>query len=157
LNIHRQHGLTTVEFAIVGAVALTVLIGCIEMGRIFFVWNTLAESTRRAARLAAICPVNDLAIKRNALLNPPGSTANSSAIMAGLSTANIALTYLDAAGGVTAVQTDMRFVRAEIVGYDYTLFIPYVTPTITAPPFRTTVPVESLGYIPETGANVCMG
>ncbi len=153
---NRQRGLATVEFAIVGGVALTVLIGCLEMGRIFFVWNSLAESTRRAARLAAVCPMNDPKIRRDAMLNVGGS-GDTSTPLTGLSTANIVLTYLDSTGSATADPASINFVRAEIVGYTYTLFIPYITPTISAPSFRTTVPVESLGYIPDTGASVCMG
>lgn len=155
MNKHRQGGLATVEFAIVGGAALMVLIGCIEMGRIFFVWNSLAESTRRAARLAAVCPVDSAAIKRTAMLSS-NPNATSSTALAGLTTANLAVTYYDAAGAVTAVPANIRFVSVALTGYTYTLFIPFIAPTINAPPFRTTVPVESLGYVPETGASICM-
>ena len=144
------------EFAIVGAAALTVLIGCIEIGRMLFVWNSVGEATRRAARLAAICPVNDPAILRAALLNATGADIPSSAYLYGLTPSNVSLTYLNSAGASTAVFADIAFVRVAITGYVHTLLIPFVSPQITVPAFSTTLPTESLGYIPETGLRVCL-
>ncbi len=60
-NLTRQRGLTTVEFAICGTVFLIFLFGVIETGRMLFTWNALDEMTRRAARLAAVCPIGSLA------------------------------------------------------------------------------------------------
>ena len=55
----RQTGTTTVEFAIIASVMFMILFGVIEFGRVMFTANALAESTRRGARLAAVCPVGD--------------------------------------------------------------------------------------------------
>ena len=57
----QQRGATTVEFAIIGVAMLLVLFGVIEVGRAMFVMNALGEATRRAARMAAVCPLNDTA------------------------------------------------------------------------------------------------
>ena len=154
----RQRGLATVEFAIVGSVALTVLIGCIEIGRMLFVWNSVGEATRRAARLATICPVNDPTIIRAAMLNFTGQDVSSSLYLHGLTPSNVSLSYLDAAGAATVTQANMAFVRVSITGYVHTLLIPFVTPTVTVPTFSTTLPAESLGYSPETNTFVaCTG
>ena len=62
MSAKQQQGTTTVEFAIVGLVTLVLLFVVIEFGRIFFSLNVLDESVRRAARIAAVCPVGDAAI-----------------------------------------------------------------------------------------------
>lgn len=152
----RQRGTTTVEFAIVGAVALTVLFGVIEVGRALFVWNTLAEATRRGARLAVVCPMNHPAIKRVTILSKPEGP-DTSPVVPGLSTANVAVAYLQDDGSAAASYSQTKYVRVSITGYEYTLFIPLVTPKITAPPFSTTLPAESLGYVPDSGTFECFG
>lgn len=149
-----QRGITTVEFALVGALALTVLFAVIEVGRALFVWNTLSEVTRRAARLAAVCPMGDPAIARVAILSNPGGP-NTSPVVNNLSTTNVTVTYLDEDGMPTASFSDIKYVRIAIVGYTHTLLIPFIMPTITAPPFTTTLPRESLGYVPDTGTYEC--
>lgn len=154
--MNRQRGVTTVEAAIVGAVALTVLFGVIEIGRALFVWNTLAEATRRGARVAAVCPMNHLSIKRVAILSRPDGPDTSPAVP-GLSTANVAVEYLQDDGSTATSYSQTHYVRVSITGYAYTLFIPFIMPTITAPPFSTTLPSESLGYVPDTGTRECFG
>jgi hypothetical protein len=149
-----QSGLATVEFALIGALALTVLFGVIEIGRALFVWNTLSEATRRGARLAAVCPMDHVSIKRVAILSNPGGP-NTSPIVSNLSTANVTVAYLDEDGTPTANFPDIKYVRVAIAGYQHTLLIPFIMPTITAPPFSTTLPAESLGYVPDTNTYDC--
>jgi hypothetical protein len=152
--MNYQRGITTVEFALIGALALTVLFAVIEVGRALFVWNTLSEVTRRGARLAAVCPVGHPSIARVAILSNPGGP-DESPVVGNLSTANVTISYLDAAGTPTAIFSDIKYVRVAITGYAHTLLIPFIMPTITAPPFSTTLPRESLGYVPDTGTYEC--
>jgi hypothetical protein len=49
----RQAGVAAVEFAAVFTVFLAILFGIIEFARAIYMYNTLAEVTRRAARAAA--------------------------------------------------------------------------------------------------------
>ncbi|MHB8352838.1 MAG: TadE/TadG family type IV pilus assembly protein [Burkholderiales bacterium] len=49
-----ERGVTSVEFALVAALLLSLLFGVMELGRILFVWNSAQEVTRRAARDAAV-------------------------------------------------------------------------------------------------------
>lgn len=148
----RQQGLATVECALTGAVALMVLFGCLEIGRMLFVWNTLDEATRRGAHIAAICPLNDPAIVAAVLMGGDGTRA----VIDGLHEAHVAVAYLDAAGAGAAAFADTAYASVSIVGYEHTVLIPYVGGAVAVPPFTTTVPVESLGYIPETGARTCL-
>lgn len=152
----RQAGLATVEFAIVGAAAFTVLLGCIEIGRMLFVWNSIGEATRRAARVATICPVGDPAVVRAAMLNFTGQDIDSSQYLHGLTPDKVKVTYLDVAGATTVTFADIAFVNVGITGYVHTLLIPFISPTVAVPAFSTTLPTESLGFIPETGARVCL-
>ena len=59
-----MRGMTMVEFAIVAAALFMIIFASIEFGRASFTLAALNEGTRRGARLAAVCPLND-----------PGSTS----------------------------------------------------------------------------------
>lgn len=130
----QEAGLATVEFAIAGASMMMALFGCIEIGRALFVWNTIGEATRAAARLAVVSPVVNppTAIKQAALY--PG--------LYGLTADKVSVTYI-LEGGIPA------YVTVGITGYQHTLLIPFVEATVDVPAFQTTLPVESLGIDPD--------
>jgi hypothetical protein len=48
-------GVATVEFALAFSIFVVALLGVVEFGRLMLAWNTAAEATRLASRLAAIC------------------------------------------------------------------------------------------------------
>ena len=148
-----QAGVTTVEFAIIGAVVLLVLFAVIEVGRTVFALNTLVETTRRTARIATVCPINDPAIQEVAMLNAPGSgTVNR--ILRDFTPANIAVEYLTRTGNVIADPTtnfaQIFFVRARIVNYQHEMLIPFVAAFLPVPEYATTLRRESLG-VPRDG------
>ncbi len=150
----RQQGLYLVEFAIVGGVFLLILFTLIEFGRALFVMNSLGEATRRGVRLAVVCPIGDAAIREVAIFNLPGGGGNSSMIP-GLTTANVVVEYLDAAGTVignpTADFIQIRYARVRIANFTHTFLIPFVNISRVTAGFPATLPRESLG-IPRTGA-----
>ena len=76
----RQSGLVTVEFALIGAFFFLILFSIIEFGRLLFTWNTLDEVTRRAARLAAVCPIRGKGAGGGGLLSAPLQLSSSSCI-----------------------------------------------------------------------------
>jgi len=149
----RQKGLTSVEFAIIGTVALLVLFGSIEVGRAVFVMNTLNETTRRAARIATVCPINDPAIREVAMFNVPGG-GTASQFVSRLGPANISLEYLDRSGDPitdpTANFGQIHYVRTRIVDYQHEMLIPFASYFFSAPEFGTTLRRESLG-VPRQG------
>ncbi len=51
----RQSGAATLEFAVSMLVFFVALIAVVEFARFMLVWNTAAEATRLASRLAALC------------------------------------------------------------------------------------------------------
>ena len=158
MRVHVQKGTTTVEFAIIGAVVMCVLFAVIEVGRAMFVLNTLGETTRRAARIAAVCPVNDPAIAEVALFNAPGA-GTGSRIVGGLTPANIEITYLDIDGNVVGdVVTnflDIDYVRARIVNFQHRMIIPFAETLFTTPTFSTMLPRESLGINRDGVVQAC--
>lgn len=139
----KQHGLVTVEFALIGALFFIILFGIIEFGRLLFTWNTLDEVTRRAARLAAVCPMNQQSqVIDNAIFQ--------GTVLSDLNSSHIMLEYLDDDFAPTVVLEQVRYVRTRIQNYQHQLLIPLLpVGTLTAPGFITTLPSESLGI---TGA-----
>jgi len=147
----RQSGVTTVEVAVVGLLAMVTLFGVLEVARAFFVFNALEEATRRGARVAAVCQLNDGAISEIAVFNPSGG-GPTSPVVGGLTTGNIAVEYLDQNTNVLADPVGqfglIGYVRVRVVNYTHQLFIPLLVRTFTTPQFATTIPAESLGVWP---------
>lgn len=149
-SLHRQRGLTTVEFSLVALATFVILFGVIEIGRALFVMNLLSEATRRAVRVAVVCPINDPAIVQAATLAdaPGGSPLNQ------LDANSVAITYLDRNGTVLGNPTgsfgQIQYVRVSITGYVHNLILPLRPLSFTAPDFAATLPRESLG-IPREG------
>lgn len=88
----QQHGVAAVEFALVATLFFALLFGIIEFGRLFYVYNTVQEVTRHAAREAVVSQVNNsitspakIAALFNRLSMPAGSE---------ITTANIDIRYL---------------------------------------------------------------
>jgi Flp pilus assembly protein TadG len=141
----RMRGVTTVEFAFVGSLLLVVVFGCIEFGRATYSFAALNEGTRRAARLAAVCPINDPQIV--AAVNFMG--------VSGFNNSNVSVSYLDANGaslGTTPALANVYYVRVGVVGYTMPLSIPLMSVTLTSPSFTVTLPAESLG-LSNTGVS----
>jgi hypothetical protein len=143
-NRARQLGLSTVEFAIVGAVLVTVMFAALEFGRIIFTMNVLQEAARRGARVAAVCRVGDA-----------GVTAAATFIdLRPLDAGHVRVEYLGANGELIGAPAQnygsIHYVRVRIVDVEIPIAIPFINPTFAAPEFSATLPRESLG-IPKTG------
>ncbi|MBM0106076.1 pilus assembly protein [Steroidobacter sp. S1-65] len=150
---NHERGITTVEFAIVGAVLFIVLFAVIEFGRALFVANALVEGTRRGARVAAICPVGDSRPAQVAIFADGDGVSD---IAPDLTTANVLVSYLDQSGATLADPganySSIRYVQVSIVDYTQQLLIPFAMPSFLMPPFSATLPIESLGYSPTQQA-----
>lgn len=144
---HKQQGVYTVEFAIVGAVFFLLLFAVLEVGRLFFVWNVLTEASRRGARLATVCHFEHGSVSA---FDPMAEAAlfNNVPMAPDLSIANLKISYLQL-NGTQIVDSDnvddIDLVRAEIINYQHQLIIPGLFMTLNSPSFSTTLPRESLG------------
>jgi len=151
----HQRGVTSVEFAIVGAVFFMLLFGVIEFGRALFVANGLVESTRRGARVAAVCPIGDPRIAQVAIF---ANANGNSLISPDLTIANVEVAYLDQNGTTLANPAasfaSIRYVQVRIVNFTMQMVIPFVMPEFLMPAFTATLPIESLGFSPTQQAFV---
>ena len=77
-----------------------LLFAVIEIGRAMFVWNAMVEATRRAARVAVVCPVDDPSIAQVAVFSNPEGGGSSK--IPGFKPENLDVTYLDENGSPTA-------------------------------------------------------
>lgn len=66
-SVRRQHGIATVELAIVAPILLLLLLGAAEMGRALYQYNTLSKAVRDSARYysSSVLNSNDIAGARN--------------------------------------------------------------------------------------------
>jgi hypothetical protein len=158
MSYYHQKGTTTVEFAIVATLVLTMIFGVIEVGRGYYVYSMLDDVARRGARLAAVCPINDPAISQMAIYNESG-VSSESRLVNGLTPAHVLIDYLDANNGVVTTPTDpekfieIRYVRARVVNYTHSIIAPLIGNggNIQMPQFESILPRESLG-VPREGA-----
>jgi len=144
---HKQQGVYTIEFAIVGAVFFLLLFAVLEVGRLFFVWNVLTEASRRGARLATVCHFDHASVSA---FNPMREAAlfDKVPMAPELAIANLRISYLQLNGTQiidSSNVNDIDLVRAEIINYQHQLIIPGLFMTLNSPSFSTTLPRESLG------------
>lgn len=153
-TVRGQRGVAVVEFAIIGSVALLLIFAVMEIARAVFVANALTEATRRGARMAAVCPINDPAIAEAATFNVPGEGSDSPIIRT-LDTSDFVVEYLNRGGAVIADPAanfgQIRHVQLRIVDFEHELLIPFANTLFTMPEFSTRLPRESLG-VPRDGA-----
>lgn len=101
LSTSRQSGIAAIEFAFIAIPFFLLIIGVMEVGRLMYVWNTVQEVTRNAARQAVVTDFRDVAavdaIRRRALFRLTDGTLPAAAEV---STANVVIRYLNAAGNV---------------------------------------------------------
>lgn len=158
-RLQREAGVSAVEFAIIAIVFFTMLLGIIEFGRLFYVWNTVQEVTRHAAREAVVRWVNESDdIKEMALFGGNNLPAG-----AEISKSSISIEYLTASNGtpspypanteaniaacLTGPDGCIAKVRVSITGASYVPMMGlFIFLNIPIPPSTVTMPAESLGY-----------
>jgi hypothetical protein len=172
-RVRQQYGMAAVEFAIVAMLLFILLFGIIEFGRLFYVFNSVQEVTRRAAREAVVrWAVNNTAaeneIKRLALFGGGHLPAG-----AEIGYANIYIEYLTAAGGepepmpttpgdnISACLSGsagcISLVRVSITGATYTPMVSLFSGiNITAFPFSEKEPFRVDLRIPIPASTVIM-
>jgi hypothetical protein len=143
-------GLAIIEFTLVSWIVFLLIFLILAMGVYVFSLQMVSEATRKSARLATICWVEDrdkiagMVVKDIPLL--------------GFSSSNIEVAYLNASGAeITSGYTtdpgfgDIKFVRARATGYGIQLIsnLDFLGNSgyLAAPAFETILPAENLGVI----------
>ena len=106
--------------------------------------------------MATVCQVDDPAIARAGVFNSSGA-GTSGTILPALSTDNIRVQYLNAAGGVVQGYADdvdtyltIEYVQVDIIGFQYSFLVPGFEFTFVTRGYPTVLPRESLG-VPRPG------
>lgn len=146
--LSRQQGVTTVEFAIVGTVVFLVLFAVMEVGRLMYTWGVLNEASRRAARLATVCRVQEVqdGTVANAVVNQLAGA------LPGFTPGDLKFEYFDGTSDIALSKPEsddfdkIRYVRSQIDTYQYQMILPLtIDLSMLAPDFSSTLRAESLG------------
>lgn len=62
-----EHGQSLVELALALPLLLLIMVGLLDVGRIFYAYITITNAAREAARYAATSPIEDTPIKQAAV------------------------------------------------------------------------------------------
>lgn len=148
-NRTGERGATMAEFAIIAVVFFMIIFGIIEFGRLFYTHNALTDAARRGARYAVLnrkidvdC-VKKVVVFGEANMNPSTCTPTGPALINGLTTTNVNVTYTDTYG------TNLGTATVEITNYTFNLSIPFARQTLTMPKYVTTLTAESAGRVPD--------
>ncbi|WP_417212499.1 TadE/TadG family type IV pilus assembly protein [Acinetobacter venetianus] len=140
--MRKQNGVTLVEFTIVASVFLVIIFSIFQIAIFAFTLQSLNDITRRSARIASVCVVDDVDIKSLVLteLKPVGFTAE-----------NIEIKYLNSSGGTPVNHGDIHYVQARVINYNYSFsgILRFLGDNgiVPVPDFKTIFPAESLGVL----------
>lgn len=157
----QQQGAAAVEFAIIALLLFILLFGILEFGRLFYIYNTVQEVTRHAAREAVVRWVDNSSTSPAKVLALFGGASLPAG--AEITAANIDIQYLTASGSVpspfplsasdniaaclTGPAGCIALVQVSIVGASYLPMVglfPFLN--LPIPASTVTMPAESLGY-----------
>lgn len=124
-----QEGATSVEFALVAMLLITLLIGMLQFGWVLYTFNTAAEATRAGARLAVVTKQGD---------GPGAVLAVMQYYLPDLKETNIVISY-EPAG------QPCEYVVVSLAAYTVRPWFFWPDAEIAVPPFTTALSRESLG------------
>lgn len=147
MNKH-QRGTTAVEFAIVAALFLTVLLGILDFGRILFTWNAVGEATRWGARQAVVCAQGSTSV-----------VSKMQAILPTLKSTNVNVQWYDNTGAPSSTcdAASCGGVAVSVTGLTVAPFSPATWigfSQLAVPSFSTYLPREVMGQDPNS-SSVC--
>jgi Flp pilus assembly protein TadG len=155
-----ERGTITLEFTLCAAAVLTMIVGIIAGGNLFWTHNALVDATRRGARYASLqCNPNDVACLnngtvdsriRNVVVYGTDSPAQGATpLVPYLQTSNVTITRAnDPASPNPPFGVGKGTVTVKITDFQYAFVIPGVNQTITLPPYASTISGECAGYVP---------
>ena len=158
---NSERGIATIEFAVMSAFFLMMIVAVVAGGHFFWTHNAMVEATRRGARYAATqcrpgsvgCDSSSTIANIQNMVLYGSTTAGTQPLVANLTTANIAINYSIRTGSpdTEAFGVAQGTVSVKIQGYSYSF--PLAPNAFSMPPYETTVRGESAGY--TAGSNVC--
>ncbi|WP_165310386.1 TadE/TadG family type IV pilus assembly protein [Vibrio ziniensis] len=146
-SLKFQNGITLIELSIVSSSVFLIIFAILELGVFVFNMQILNDLTRRSARIAAVCQVDDEHKEQILAL------AFSEREPGGFSKDNLIIDYLDQDGkkvdDPVGEFSSIYYVRSRVVDYTYgfTGILNFLgnNGIINMPPFQTILASESLG------------
>lgn len=169
----EQRGAAAVEFALIAIAFFTIFFSIIEFGRFFYLYNTVQEVTRCAARHAVVRWTDQVDGIQRACVFQPGSAGEVRLLGAPeVTNVKVSIRFINASGGTAnpmpgspgdnivacldpAANSCIRFVEASVQDCSGQSCVPvqYLPMTglftfmaINIPNSTVRMPVESLGY-----------
>jgi Flp pilus assembly protein TadG len=137
-----ERGAALVEFAIAALVFLTAVFGVIEVGRLLWTHNALADAARRGARYAVTHTPGEAGDARRMAVY--GTTdGGASPLVYGLSEGNVNVQYKNFNVGEGTVTVSIQ-------NYDFNFVVGIVGTKIRMPGYSSTLTGESAGIPPTT-------
>jgi Flp pilus assembly protein TadG len=136
-----ERGAALLEFAVAATVFMTVTFGVLELGRLLWIHNALADATRRGARYAVNQPQTAVSDIKNITVygNKDGT---GSPLVNDLTPAQVNVTYNNFGVGAGTV-------TVAIQSYDFHFVLPLVGTTLHMPAYSTTLTGENSGWVPN--------
>ncbi len=128
-----------VEFAVVTLWLVFIIFALIEMGRLFYTWNSAVAAVHRGARTAAIAEVGDKA----------RIVHDMHIVFPGLKDENVLVQYSvdGSTWGSDCGEELCEYVRVTFQGYTFQPLIFFLPANIAMPAFSATSVAEALGDI----------
>lgn len=151
--LKSQSGAETLEFLVVFLMFMIFIMTVFDFARALYVWNALAEATRRGARMAAVCPIDSASqeiVKNVATFDTLNGSLGTSPVVKGLTSSAFDIVYYDGDFNPTTDIKVINFVEVSLNNnYQFQFIIPFMQgPVDQMPTFKTTLYAESLGAIP---------
>lgn len=139
------------ELAIGALVFFIALFGVLELSRLMWTHNALADATRQGARWASINSQDATNVKNMVVYGTTSPGAGAKPVVYGLTTSNVEVAY---STGTVPQRFGVKngAVTVRITGYNFTLSIPLVGRTIAMPDYKAVATGESAGYVPNPTA-----
>jgi len=158
---NSERGIATIEFAVMAAFFLMMIVAVVAGGHLFWTHNAMVESTRRGARYAATqcrpgsvgCDSSNTIANIQNMVLYGSSTAGTEPLVPNLTRENIVINYSQRPDSPDSepfgVAQGTVSVRIERFSYNF----PLAPSAFAMPPYETTVRGESAGY--TAGSNLC--
>lgn len=138
-----QRGSTLVEFSIAGTVFFIALFGALEVSRLLWTYNALADAVRTGARYASLHEANQETAVENVVVygtDNPGEGAKP--VVTGLNDGHVTVTYSNDFG------VKRGSVRVRLSNYSFSFIVPLFGASLTLPPYEVVITGESAGVAP---------
>jgi len=158
---NSERGIATIEFAVMAAFFLMMIVAVVAGGHLFWTHNAMVESTRRGARFAATqcrpgsvgCDSSNTIANIQNMVLYGSPTAGTEPLVPNLTRENIVINYSQRPDSPDSepfgVAQGTVSVRIERFSYNF----PLAPSAFAMPPYETTVRGESAGY--TAGSNLC--